>query len=331
MGLSWSPTGLAAYSRCILGVLTSNLTLSFWQTVDGSSKWSRVLVVNHSLRDYFMLNVGVDVEVVVRKHRIRAFSWSHSLDITTDTQNGGESSLQGARDLFAVGNDVGDVVFLKVGSAGGGVLRHDIDGAGGYEYSRVEVLSHHSLDESMIPRCIDPNSLFASSLRDRAVITDISWSRWVRIPSKDDSRHTVQSYQALVAVVKGSELDILRVETAIEMEGEDKEVFKCHGSIIGSQPLKTQLEAFSFKGPLYWIPKVRECGKFLVVCSYLPVLRKYSTMQSLLRWLWEYWAAALYSSSDEEYWKNKVMTFRNQISRFTRKHLTAHPLAGIPH
>lgn len=218
-----------------------------------------MLVVNHSLRDYFMLSVGDGADVVVRKQRVRAFSWSRPLNFDSMGVRNGDGdgdgdgdSVQRAKNLFAVGNDVGDVVFLKVRDGGA-----DQNAVGEYAYSRVEVLSHYALGESRTLPFIEPVSLFASSLRDRAVITEISWSPWIGNVAKDDSGRVVQRSQALVAVVKGSELDILRVEMGSEIEDGDKDAFKCHGSILQNQALRTQLEAIAFKGPLFWIPKVR--------------------------------------------------------------------------
>jgi Transcription factor IIIC subunit delta N-term len=126
--LVWSPPGLAKYRRCALAVLTTNLALSIWASESSPkqlSSWSRVMMVNHALDEYFDKeqpenDVNVEMNEVERitflqsklerekkQMRIRAFAWSDPLHVPGAASHWGEQFL-------AVSNDCNEVLLLRI-------------------------------------------------------------------------------------------------------------------------------------------------------------------------------------------------------------------------
>ena len=76
VGLSWSPPGLGIHRRSVLGVLTSNLVLSIWETDGSQGGWQRTCVVNQHLPSYESREKVRNKIPRARSHvRIRAFAW----------------------------------------------------------------------------------------------------------------------------------------------------------------------------------------------------------------------------------------------------------------
>jgi Transcription factor IIIC subunit delta N-term len=76
VGLAWSPPGIGPHKRSVLAVLTSNHVLSLWESNGTVGEWKRVIVVNHSLGDYFGWVNEASQDINRARRRIRAFAWS---------------------------------------------------------------------------------------------------------------------------------------------------------------------------------------------------------------------------------------------------------------
>lgn len=120
--LAWSAPGLGKNRRSVLAVLTSNLVLSIWESKSDpkeAESWERVIVVNHSLYDCYLVHDAHSNVPDARKGslrqrtRIRAFAWAESL---RSESNQGHASFQSkwGNFLLAVTNDNGEIIILRV-------------------------------------------------------------------------------------------------------------------------------------------------------------------------------------------------------------------------
>ena len=120
--LNWSAPGLGKHRRSVLAVLTSNLVLSLWESkanLKEPESWERVLVINHSLRDYFTDHDNnantpdTKKGSLRRRQRIRALAWAEPL---ISEENNGHASYQSKWGTFllAVTNDNGEIIILRM-------------------------------------------------------------------------------------------------------------------------------------------------------------------------------------------------------------------------
>lgn len=130
LAIDWSPAGVGIHRHSVLGVLTSNLLLSLWETDGAQQNWQRTLVVNHNLQDWGARSVAVDE--CRRRTRIRAFSWAHSLRLAS-------TSKWGRQCLIFV--DDGDTLYVAEVSKKG---QHEFGGWNLSILTKCELPSRHT-------------------------------------------------------------------------------------------------------------------------------------------------------------------------------------------
>ena len=113
VGLAWSPPGLGPHRRSVLAVLTSNHVLSIWESNGTIGEWTRVVLVNHSLGDYFGWVDEAADNVHREKTRIRAFAWSPPYEVSRSPGGRIVPSKWGAYYL-AVATDEEAITLLRV-------------------------------------------------------------------------------------------------------------------------------------------------------------------------------------------------------------------------
>ena len=115
IALAWSPPGLARNGRCALGILTSNLLFSIWDTegdVSVAALWRRMLIVNHALEAYCPAVKPNEANIGLRRQRIRvcAAAWAPSL-----TWNGPfQEEAEAQPFLLAILNDNFEIVLFEI-------------------------------------------------------------------------------------------------------------------------------------------------------------------------------------------------------------------------
>lgn len=248
--LSWSPPGLAKHRRCLLGVLTSNLLLSFYEAVGPQGKWTRVAIASHALTQYFSSQQSItDPGLKLRKKRIRSFAWCPPFKNPALTQGAGASDdavsspeQRWGRYLLAVANDDNDVIILEI-------KRRRGKSASGSPYS-IEVLSHISIHDPVrnFP-VISGGSLLAKEMKSRARVCHISCGPWVR-QSSHGNRDASSSSRAIVGVIYGSNLKLIDLDAhsvsgdRVEVRIADRAEFFVPGC---------KFEDVNFTGPLQWV------------------------------------------------------------------------------
>ncbi|KKA20249.1 Uncharacterized protein T310_5712 [Rasamsonia emersonii CBS 393.64] len=246
--LSWSPPGLAKHRRCLLGVLTSNLVLSFYEPVGPQGKWTRVAIASNALAQYFSSQSIADPGLKLRKKRIRSFAWCPPLKDPALTEGAGASddailSLEQrwGRYLLAVTNDDNDFIILEI-------KRRQGKSASGSPYT-IEALSHISIHDPVgkFPM-IAGGSLFAKEMKSRARVCHISCGPWIRQSSYGDK--DALSSRAIVGAIYGSKLKLIDLD-ARSVSGDRVEVRiadRAEFSVPGCK-----LEDVNFTGPLQWV------------------------------------------------------------------------------
>lgn len=167
VALSWSSTGLNAQKRAALGVLTSNLLLSIWESTSKpqmASSWTRTIIVNRALEQYFSaLNDTKENKLLRRRSRIRAFAWSPVID-----RHGSNAAGQ----VLAVTNDCNEVVILRV------QLVADVLLPNSGKDQQVTVVTHlrtSSTDEDNLSR---RGQTFEGVVTNQTFQSHVSWSPW---------------------------------------------------------------------------------------------------------------------------------------------------------
>ncbi|PYH46992.1 uncharacterized protein BP01DRAFT_372838 [Aspergillus saccharolyticus JOP 1030-1] len=241
VGLAWSPPGLAKFRRCVLAVFTSNLLLSLYEPVGIQGKWTRVAIVNDSLKLYFQPQVQ-DEGLALRKSAIRSFSWSPPLKVPATEQDADSLAVPGfesrwGHQILAVANDAKEVIFLRVRS---------LVAVQSPRYT-ADVLAVASWDASSsnYPE-IQPSSVFAAALKSKAVTSSMTWGPWF---FADDGRN--------LAVVHGSRLRVLKFDL------DPTTLRQSSGIGMSSEPVaqsdentslySEQLQDHRFTGPIKWI------------------------------------------------------------------------------
>ncbi|KAM5483705.1 hypothetical protein MaudMau93_006212 [Microsporum audouinii] len=244
VSVAWSSPRLAVYGKCMLAVLTSNLTLSLWHAVDGASRWNRTLIVNHALRKYFKTIVRDDSSMLRRKQRIRAFSWSYlSLQATQEEVDDKGSRHGGGIHFLIVSNDTNDIVVLRVTAPSYG------------QSAIATVLSHYSLLPQRVQlfQLAEQSSLFAELSSSRATITTISSSVWIKkLELEAFSASVPQIWKVLIAFTYGSKLEILHLETEITATHDEPMIqrFELYNKELS---LQYSMATLGLKGPLHWL------------------------------------------------------------------------------
>ena len=220
VGLSWSPPGLAKHRRCMLAVLTSNLILSFYQSI-GQGKWVRVAIVNDSLKQHFSKDfpqTEMRTGIGLRKRNIRSFTWCPALkipDLGQQQSNDNDNDSCGIPNprsrwgiqLLTVTNDCNDVIVLEAQTAQTGRL----DESG---YCSIRILSTYlppSDQDEKYPSA-QSNSIFASAMESRAKLLSIASGPW-----SVNTASTENIYRATVslAAIYGTRLELLKLDATV--------------------------------------------------------------------------------------------------------------------
>lgn len=243
--LGWSAPGLAAYRRCMLGILTSNFLLSLWGTTDGADKWARLGIVNNTLRQYFKSSVEGDEYLLEQKGKIQSFAWSSPCNQCVEHPGVSENLGRWGIHILAVANQADDVVLLRVESQ---KTSSELT---------LEVLSHYSLtaSEQVYPDTV-PGSLFERTLqRQGPTIKHMAFKSWNTTPlSWDDESVNLTSAMALIY---GTELRLLRFGAFMEFSestGWSIKSIQIHGA--GLEADTAVLISARFTGPITWIYEV---------------------------------------------------------------------------
>ncbi|KAF2134511.1 hypothetical protein P153DRAFT_279490 [Dothidotthia symphoricarpi CBS 119687] len=241
ISIAWSPPGLAKHRRCALGVLTASLLLSIW-SADGrpfeESSWSRKLIVNNALAEYFLKNapdepshVTSGVEEQIRfKTRIRAFVWAPALPSSESVGIIG-TSLSYGQHIVAVSNDDNQLVFVVIGSP--------TSTLGSEQSWNAKVLTHFSITP-------DPESVFSEPtffddlMKQQTHVSHIAWSPWI---IRGGRYHSV--------IVYATNEDV-RARTI---------TYAYNSITLGDEVLYPEIELRNY-GPMKWAPQTRDGDKF---------------------------------------------------------------------
>lgn len=123
-GLEWSSPGLAKFGSCALAVLHSHSVLTLWECKGRpltKDDWSRCLIVNHAIRDYYAgLYPSVSTQDRYKqqvRQRVRTFTWMPRLWKAHDSSFGGlDRHLARGTHHMAVATEAGDILILRVES-----------------------------------------------------------------------------------------------------------------------------------------------------------------------------------------------------------------------
>ena len=194
--LSWSAPGLGTHRRSVLAVLTSNLVLSIWESKSDpreQESWERVLVINHSLRDYFSshdgnINTSDGRRCSLRQRtRIRAFVWAEPLRWEG---NHGHPSYQSKWGIFllAVTNENGEIIILRIVSPYSMELGQSGEWVATVWWHSKAVPTADA--ESQPARPVQP-SLLNAVMSGKQFIRDLAWGSWIN----GDDRIAVLTYR----------------------------------------------------------------------------------------------------------------------------------------
>lgn len=180
IAIAWSRPGIAKHRRCALAALTANLVLSIWSAdskQDEAKSWSRRVIVNHALAEYFSAITAEAPnhderqpdETMRLRTRIRAFAWATALPTSHSFSSLG-SRLSYGEQLMAVSNDDNQLAFV--------VIQSPTATNGEDDSWSTKVLAHIALTPD--PRSeIPAPSFFDDILKQQRHISHVSWSPWV--------------------------------------------------------------------------------------------------------------------------------------------------------
>ncbi|KAI9737552.1 MAG: hypothetical protein M1834_009707 [Cirrosporium novae-zelandiae] len=264
--LAWSPPGLAKNRRSLLALLTSNLVLSIWECTSSpveSTNWKRVLVINHTIENYFQALINDATEdtgtldpMRRRKRRIRSFSWSqawHPAQTVNDSKIADNPSW--GIPILAIANDDNDIILVRL-------RRPYRPFQSPRTQWKAEVLEHFSVDgTSGWQDNPSAYSILGQFMQRKRFVQHLTWSGWSSILPTDNSKPT-QSTAFLVYLVgstlqlcrvtiatgqaDSSNVDQLSVITRVELPGSD---FGALGN------------TYNFSGPLRWCSSHGELDK----------------------------------------------------------------------
>lgn len=204
--LSWSAPGLGKHRRSVLAVLTSNLVLSLWESKADpreQDSWERVLLIHHSLRDYFSSHddnanaPDARAGSLRQRTRIRASAWAEPLRWERDHGNHSFQSKWGVF-LLAVTNDRGEIIILRI------VSPYSMETGQSSKWDAV-VLWHGKASqltrvESQIARHVHQSLLSASMVAKRFIL-DLIWGSWM----------CTENHNALLTYTWGAQIYSLKV------------------------------------------------------------------------------------------------------------------------
>lgn len=214
--LAWAPPGLAKYKRCVLGVLTSNYVLSLWAPLampKESASWSRVLVLNNTLRQNFrrLNSSSSKTDTTWRlRSRVKAFSWSPPFRDIPDKI--ATSTIH--RQFLAIANDFNEIVVLRVDRA---------SGLGSTEPNALSARVVLSFTASVSHR----EPVYGDVLTPTSIIDHVAWGPWWT-----DSNNIHYSKIAYIVrsqlQIRECKLSFAGEKPSLEMSDEDAFIEGCH-------------------------------------------------------------------------------------------------------
>ncbi|KAL5366271.1 transcription factor IIIC subunit delta N-term-domain-containing protein [Aspergillus floccosus] len=235
--LAWSSPGLGKHRRCTLAVLTSNLLLSFYESSGSQGKFTRVALVNETLRRHFEPIIS-DEGLRAKKSNIRSFAWSPPLKVpSTDPASLGFEHRWGIH-LLSVTNDDNDVILLQV------------QRTKEQSYS-LEMLSLTSLHDLVGNFPIGQPSILSSAIKHRLKTSSMSYGPWIY----EDLGQGGWSATANVALVYGTKLKIVKqtIQLNVTSAGSGIQGQSSSSCEENSHLHIKEMDDFQFRGPLQWI------------------------------------------------------------------------------
>lgn len=222
----------------MLGVLTSNLVLAFYECVGGphQGKWARVAVVNPALG---FPQTDMSEGMMLRKSMVRSFAWCPPLKVPAEGEGEGEggASRWGVQ-VLEVTNDDNDVVFLRVQPSA----------------LSFEVLAVYSLygDGSSLHGDGDDDdsrSLLSSAMKTRVKSLSVACGPWV----PRDERPGVYVATSNLAVAYGKTLKTIKLD--VELTRQDG--YKAEATCEENEAISKHAQDCAVTGPFEWIHTVR--------------------------------------------------------------------------
>lgn len=278
VGLAWSPPGLGKYRRSVLAVLTSNMVLSFFETVGAQEKWTRVAVVNGVLSARGAKMTESEGERLC-KASVSAFAWCPPLKVPEG--EGGERTY--ARDgtetrwgvhLLTVVTEENEVILLQPRRT-----------TAGYE---IEVLDSAFVeDENLEHPQIQSGSLLSTMLKTQKKTLSMSCGPWFYRPG-GQGVHAVPSATGNVAVLYGTTVKLVKLDVSLALD-EDRQSSHPRLKITGDCQETTpdgwpDLYWYHCTGPLQWLYKVtilRTCQETMLTVHYRMALLIFVSSQAL--------------------------------------------------
>jgi Transcription factor IIIC subunit delta N-term len=212
VGLAWSPPGIGPHKRSVLAVLTSNHVLSLWESNGTIAEWSRVVVINHSLGDYFGWVDKPDQHVYRQKRRIMAFAWSPPYRIPNIGPGDSFASKWGIF-YMAVANDEEVVIILRISkSKRGGHSKWKVEAIGQVELPSVPANGYQSC----------PGSLFHKAMMTNFPVSSLLWSDL-----------TDNSSASFIHIARRYNKHSIKIETSLDMSPAGSVEVK-HSLILGA-------------------------------------------------------------------------------------------------
>lgn len=213
VGLAWSPPGFGPHRRSVLAVLTSNHVLSLWESKGTIGEWSRVVVVNQSLGDYFGWVEGAGEDVYREKRRIRAFAWSSPYRIPETSAGRAFRSKWGVL-YIAVANDDEVVTILRISKwKRGGQMEWNLEATGHIHLPAGSANGDVSY----------PGSLFQRAMMTKSPVSSLSWSDLEDIPSA-----------SFIHVARRHHKHFIKAQASLEMPPNGSSEVLEHSLVLGA-------------------------------------------------------------------------------------------------
>ncbi|PLB49984.1 hypothetical protein P170DRAFT_463308 [Aspergillus steynii IBT 23096] len=241
VGLAWSSPGLGKYRRSVLAVLTSNMVLSFFETVGAQEKWTRVAVVNQVLRERAESLVENEGDRL-RKSAVSTFAWCPPLK-GGDGEKGPESRW--GVHLLSVVTDENEVVLLRPRRT-----------SAGYSIDVLAGVALQDLDQEH-PR-VQPGSLLSTVFKTQIKSLAIESGPWFyRLGGKGGK--DVSSATGNVAVLYGTTVKLVKFDVSLAVDqvrepsqSRYKVTVDCHENASVEWP---DIRSYHCTGPLQWLYK----------------------------------------------------------------------------
>ncbi|KAJ5814527.1 Transcription factor IIIC zinc-finger [Penicillium riverlandense] len=242
--LAWSPPGLGRFRRSVLAVLTSNLVLSLYEPLGPRRQWTKVGIVNHSLRNHFSPSEDPN-GLALRKCLIRSFIWCPSLKIpASDTDSMLDSESRWGVQMLAVSNDHNDVIILQV---------HRSAPVSSYSIELLGLRSPDAPGSQYSTYC--PGSILENALQTKQRVISVSCGPWIASPETNtDNAYAATS---LVVMVYGSQLRMMKVTAALKASDTAEPPIYNMAVDVTAHPLSSLAQTWHehhFTGLLHWVP-----------------------------------------------------------------------------